>query len=182
LAVLLRFDIAQSVPLGTGIPATDLAKAVGLPECILSRIVRYAIGNGIFCEPTPGTFSHNASSALLARNEHIRNIAVTSTRELSSILLRLGDALKQQLENGTEGAPQAAFNLAYSGYPSIFEFLAKNPDSAQRYHKYMVGRANTSRWKIDHMLNAYDWNAVGSMTIIDVRIFSETSLLPLLKV
>ena len=112
-------------------------------------------------------FAHSASSALLAHDEHLRNIAVTGTRELSYILLRLGDALTMQYQNGREG-PQAAFNLAFPEYHNIFEFLAKDPASAQRYHNYMVGRAHTSRWTIGHMITAYDWASIGSKTIIDV--------------
>lgn len=92
---------------------------------------------------------------------------MTGTRELSYILLRVADALKLQQEKGLEG-PQAAFNLAYPEYNNIFEFLAKDPASAQRYHKYMMGRANTSRWTISHLVTAYDWASVGSKKIMDV--------------
>lgn len=167
LAVLLRFDIAQHVPLEGSISVKDLASAVGLPEDIVARSVRYAIGNGIFYEPDAGRFAHSASSALLAYNDHLRSIAVIGTRELSYILLRLGDALMIQHKSGREG-PQAAFNLAYPEYHNVFEFLAKDPALAQRYHKYMVGRAQTSRWAIEHIITAYDWASLGSKTIIDV--------------
>ncbi|MCJ1403879.1 hypothetical protein MMC11_007102 [Xylographa trunciseda] len=166
LAVILRFNISQHVPLDSTISTKDLASAVGLPEDIVVRSVRYAIGNGMFCEPETGKFAHSASSALLAQNEHLRDIAVTGTRELSYILLRLADALKMQHQNGRE-FPQAAFNLAYPEYHNIFEFLGKDPESAQRYHKYMVGRAHTSRWTIGHIITAYDWAAIGSKTILD---------------
>lgn len=166
--MILRFDIPQNVPFGSSISAKDLAATVGLSEDILARSVRYAIGNGIFCEPNAGYFAHNASSAVLAHNEHLRNIAVTGTHELSYILLKLADTLKLQQEKGAEG-PQAAFNVAYPDYHNVFEFLSKNPASAGRYHLYMVGRANTSRWSMRHLQTAWDWASVGSKTILDVE-------------
>lgn len=155
------------MPFDTSISAKELATTVDLPEDIVARSVRYAIGNGIFCEPRAGMFAHNASSALLAHNEHLRNIALTSTHELSYILLRLPDALKLKQEKGCKG-PQAAFNVMYPEYHNIFEFLSKDPAAAQRYHQYMVGRMHTSRWTITHLLNAYDWTTIGANTIMDV--------------
>lgn len=130
--------------------------------------MRYAIGVGIFSEPTAHFFAHNATSALLAQNEHLRNIAVTGTRELSLIVLRLADALKMQQQSGGQTGPAAAFNVAYPEHSNVFEFLGKDAESAGRYHKYMVGRAHTSRWTIGHMIKAYDWGSIGTKTIVDV--------------
>lgn len=163
----MRFDIPQNVPFGTSISAKDLAAAVGLSEDVLTRSVRYAIGNGIFCEPTAGYFAHSASSAVLAHDEHLKNIALTGTHELSYILLKLADTLKLQQAKDAEG-PQAAFNVAYPEYDNVFEFLSKNPASAGRYHLYMVGRAHTSRWSMRHLQTAWDWASVGSKTMLDV--------------
>jgi len=166
LAVILRFNVAQNVPFNKSISATDLAKAVNLPEDTLTRTIRYAIGNGIFHEPTAGVFGHTASSAALAHNEHLRNIALTSTHELSYILLKLAEALSQQQKKGKDG-PVAAFNIEYPQYSNVFEFLSKDPESASRYHNYMVGRVMTSRWGLGHLQTAWDWASVGSKTIID---------------
>ena len=182
LAVLLRFNLPQLVPPVVGITAPELAAKARLPEDVVTRMMRYAIANGIFTEgPELGTFRHNASSALLARNEHLRDIALTGTRELSYCLLRLGDALElQQQDLGPKGAggsnkqgalvppPMAAFNLVYPEHHNVFEFLSKDPGAAGRYHKYMVGRHNTSRWTIGHMIGAYDWKSTANKTIVDV--------------
>ena len=191
LAVILRFDIAQHVPLTSSISATALAYAVDLPQGTIIRTLRYAIGNGLFHEPTPSHFAHNASSALLASNEHLRNIATTGTRELSIILLRLADALKLQqssinaphlppkTDSPSLPQPAAAFNLAYPNYHNVFDFLSKDAESALRYHLYMVGRHHTSRWRIDHMIRAYDWASLGPTTIVDAGGSSGHTLLAL---
>ena len=188
LAVVLRFSLPQLVPLDSSISARELAIAANLPEDIVNRTMRYAVGNGIFFEgPKTGMFKHNASSALLARNEHLRNIAVEGTTELSYILLRLADALElqqqarkqQKMVNGSRGMedgvllspediPAAAFNVAYPEYHNVFDWLSKNPESAGRYHRYMSGRHNTPRWEIGNLISAYDWASVKDQTVVDV--------------
>jgi 6-hydroxytryprostatin B O-methyltransferase len=169
LAVIIRFEIPQKVPFGSSISAKDLAVAVNLPEDTLTRCVRYAIGNGIFCEPTAGFFAHSAASASLARSEHLRNIVLFGTHELSYVLVRLADALKLQQEQ-KEKAPQAAFNVAYPDFNNAFEYFSGNAISGQRYHHYLLGRVNTSRWSIHHLITAWNWASVGSGTIVDVCI------------
>lgn len=169
-AVILRFEIAQHVPFDSSISAADLAKAVNLPKDILTRVIRFAIGNGLFVEPVPNEFAHNATSALLARNAHLRDIATLATGEVSQMVLRLPDALKIGQQNGREGPPTRAFDLAHPECGDVFEYISRNPEMAQGYHRYMVGRSNTSRWQISHLLSAYDWAAAlqGGKTIMDV--------------
>ena len=193
LAVLVRFSLPQLVPLSSGISATDLAYAADLPEDVVVRMMRYAIGKGIFEEAPAGrVFTHNANSALLAKNEHLRDIVSHGTRELSSIVLRVADALELQQKQGrreqqpkklegldgagegpmpkevADGPPATAFNVVYPEEHNVFEFLSKQPALAARYHRYMVARHNTSRWTIEHMLGAYDWASVGGQTVVDV--------------
>lgn len=191
LAVLVRFSLPQLVPLSSGVSATDLASAA---EDVVVRTMRYAVGKGIFEEAPAGrVFTHNASSALLAKNEHLRDIVSHGTREMSSIMLRIADALELQQEQGRreqrlkklegldgagEGStpkvanapPAAAFNVVYPEENNVFEYLSKQPALAARYHKYMVARHNTSRWTIEHMLGAYDWASLGGKTVVDVSL------------
>ncbi len=193
LAILVRFSLPQLVPLSSGVSATDLASAADLPEDVVVRTMRYAVAKGIFEEAPAGrVFTHNASSALLAKNEHLRDIVSLGTAELSSILLRIADALELQQKQGRQeeqpkklegldgagegptprevakGPPAAAFNVVYPEENNVFEYLSKQPALAAKYHKYMVARHNTSRWTIEHMLGAYDWAGVGSQTVVDV--------------
>ena len=210
LAILDRFSLPQLVPLpltssstalpsGTGadtgidgISAADLATAADLPEDVVLRTMRYAVAKGFFEEmPAGNAFKHNASSALLAQNEYIRDIVGIGSRELSSIVLRIADALELQqkerqslkglngngekMTNGHASAPAAAFNIAFPGENSVFEYLSKQPELAGRYHKYMVARHNTSRWTIEHMVRAYDWAATGGQTVVDVSCIFHSS-------
>ncbi|KAL6719035.1 hypothetical protein ACLMJK_003270 [Lecanora helva] len=182
LAVLVRFSLPQLVPSSSGgISSADLAAKADLPEDVVVRMMRYAVGKGIFEEVETSesgrVFVHNASSALLAKSEYLRDIVSHGTRELSWLMLRVADALESQQKHkqsgnaggaiSKDGPPDAAFNVVFPGEKNVFEFLQKQPALAGRYHKYMVARHNTSRWTIEHMLGAYDWANVGGKTIVD---------------
>ncbi len=136
---------------------------------VTAHIIRYAIGNGLFMEPSAGVFVHSATSAALAGNDHLRNIAVISTETLTRSLVRTADALELQ-QKGGEDAPHAAFNLAYPDQTDCFAYAGSDKIFADKYHKYMVGRANTPRWAIGHLLQARDWSLTGPSTIVDVSI------------
>jgi 6-hydroxytryprostatin B O-methyltransferase len=180
LDVLLRFNILEAIPLDGTISSEDLAKKVELPLDITERMVRYAIGNGLFIEPSPGTFAHSAASSRLTRSTHLRHLAVGSCGMHARFVGRIADALflQQQARLGTnqtllEGNepgynPEAPFNLAYPGYKNVFDFAAQNKRAAEIYHRAMVARANLPRWKMSHILQARDWSSVGDATIVDV--------------
>lgn len=183
LDVILRFDIPETIPLEGAIASTDLAKKIDLPLDITERMVRYAVGNGVFIEPYPGVFAHSAASARLTRSTHLRNLAIGSCGLHARFVGRIADALflQQQARQGSnktllEGNepglnPDAPFHLAYPGYRDVFDFAAKNKRAAEIYHGAMVARANLPRWKMSHILQARDWSNVGDATIVDVSIF-----------
>ena len=125
----------------------------------------------MFSEPSPGNFRHTAASACLARNEHIRNIALFSTQDISSIIVKLADSLTLQ-QKKKETGPAAAFNIAYPSFENAFELFNKNVGAGSRYHKYLNGRVNTSRWSVHHFTTAWNWASVGAGKIIDVRAIS----------
>lgn len=180
LDVLLRFDIPETIPLDGTITSEELAKKVDLPLDITERMLRYAVGNGLFIEPSPGVFAHSAASSRLRQSTHLRHLAVGSCGMHARFVGRIADALwlQQQARQGTnktllEGnepgyCPEAPFNLAYPGYTNVFDFAGKNKQAAEIYHRAMVARANLPRWKMSHILEARDWSNVGEAIIVDV--------------
>lgn len=168
IAVLLRFDVAQKIPADGSISADDLAGKVGLPVDILTRVVRYAIANGLFREPSKGRFAHSSISAYVAQNAHVRDIASIATGELAIMNLNLAEALEQQrLTNGK--SPVAAFNVAYPKFNNAFEFIGGDPGRGQRYHKYLAGRTQLPLWDVQHLVSSWDWaEKIGSGTLVDV--------------
>ena len=168
IAVLLRFDIAQGIPVDSSISAEDLASTVGLPVDVLTRVVRYAITNGIFREPSKGKFAHSTISAYIAKHEYVRDIASIATQELANMNLSLAEALTQQHMTGGK-SPAAAFNVAYPDFTNAFEFIGSDPGRGQRYHKYLAGRTQLPLWDVQHLVRSWNWaEKIGSGTLVDV--------------
>ncbi|PCG89501.1 Winged helix-turn-helix transcription repressor DNA-binding [Penicillium occitanis (nom. inval.)] len=167
LAAVTRFEIPQNVPSGKSISLTDLASATGLSEDHLTRIVRYAIANGIFSEPEPGQIAHTAASATLAKNKNLHDMTLFNSGFSTRIVVGLADALKAQQEK-QENVPGAAFNLAYPGYVNLFDYMSKNPTASQEYFSYLDGRSQLSRYAVWKVAKSWDWASLGSGTIVDV--------------
>ena len=155
------------MPANGQISAVDLAAATGLEQGVLERIVRYAIGNGIFQEPEPAVFAHSAASALLGRSEHLRDIVSLSSDDMVRVISRQGETLQLQKDDPKNG-PATAFNVAFPEYANVFEYFSKNPGVGQRYHKYLLGRIHTSRWSVEHLTSCWDWASIGTGTVVDV--------------
>ncbi|KAK8028470.1 S-adenosyl-L-methionine-dependent methyltransferase [Apiospora marii] len=167
LATVLRFDIATSIPIEGPIEAEVLADKVGLPLTVLLRIVRYAIGNGLFIEPAPEVFAHSAASACLAQSQDLSAVGRMTTGWGAKNMLCIPKWLKQQQQQGDAG-PQAPFNVAFPEYENVFEQMDKDPAVAKDYHAYMTGRAVLYRYSHANLTGAWDWSTVGAKTVVDV--------------
>jgi 6-hydroxytryprostatin B O-methyltransferase len=133
-------------------------------------VVRYAIANGIFVEEEgkPGYFGHSAASAALVQNPHLSNIVHFGTEFLGNILLKVPETVVAKRDD-PDGAPAAAFNVAYRTDESLFALFQKNADLNTKYHEYLAGRVNTPLWSVDRLRAAWPWASLGDVTVIDVR-------------
>lgn len=180
--VLVRFKLFNAVPLDTkeGISGADLAAKVDLPVDITERVVRFAIGNGLFAETAPGFFVHSAASTVLARSPELCAVGRMAAGPLTSMAVRIADALELQqagrqgvsktvLSGQSELGPEdPAFCLAFPGYSSPWEMAHENKEFAEIGHTFMREQGSTSRMKIDHLLKARDWSEFGEARIVDV--------------
>jgi 6-hydroxytryprostatin B O-methyltransferase len=180
--VLVRFKFFDAVPLGTqdGISAAELAAKVDLPIDTVERMIRFAIGNGIFAEPKPNVFAHSAASAVLARSPELGAVGRMAAGPLTSMEVRIADALELQ-QAGRKGVSKTvltgqsqigpedpAFCLAFPGYSNPWEMAHANKEFAEIGHTFMREQGSTSRMKIDHLLKARDWSGIGEARVIDV--------------
>ena len=67
-----HFKIAEAVPLNENISYVELAKKTNLEATNLRRLVRHAMTNHIFKEPSPGYVAHTSSSRLLAEDAQLQ--------------------------------------------------------------------------------------------------------------
>ncbi|KAI1131889.1 putative O-methyltransferase [Nemania abortiva] len=165
--LITRLGIPQNVPLGSSISIEELSRVVRVPENLLARVVRYAIGNGVFVEEKPGYIGHSASSAALVKNPHLSNIVHFGTEFLGNILLKVPEAVVSKRDD-PDHAPDAAFNIAYRTDESLFSLFQKNQDLNTKYHEYLAGRVNTPLWSVDRLREAFPWSSKGDATVVDV--------------
>ncbi|KAI1407231.1 putative O-methyltransferase [Hypoxylon sp. FL1857] len=165
--LITRLNIPQHVPLDSSISIQELSVASRVPEPLLARILRYAIANGVFVEETPNVIRHSATSAALARSQHLTNIVHFGTEFLGNILLKVPDAVLLKRDDPAN-APHTAFNIAYGTNDNLFEYLHKNEDLTRKYHEYLAGRVNMPLWSVDRLRAAWPWASQGEVTVVDV--------------
>jgi hypothetical protein len=133
----------------------ELARAAGANEDALYRILRLLVSLGIFAEPGPRRFAHNAASELLRKDTpaSLRGMAVFLPDPFH---FRVYAELMHSAMTGKPAGDKAL------GMP-VFEYLAKNPDYSAVFNDAMTA---LSAPVIDAALEAYDFSTIG--TLVDV--------------
>ncbi|KAI0124769.1 putative O-methyltransferase [Xylariales sp. AK1849] len=167
LDLITRLKIPQHVPIGASISLQELAKDSCVPVKLVSRVVRYAVANGVFVEEAPEMIRHSASSAALAHDAHLRDIVHFATEFLGVIAVKVPEAVLLKRDDA-DNAPHTAFNLAYRTDQSLFEYFATNEDLTDKYHKYLAGRVQTPLWSVDRLRSAWPWASAGEVTVVDI--------------
>ncbi|KAJ5196749.1 hypothetical protein N7449_007228 [Penicillium cf. viridicatum] len=164
--VIYHFKIHEAVPLQGSISYGELAQNVGLPERQVERFMRQSTLNGIFAEPKLGYIAHSAASAVLLRNKPMHDWYGHCLEELFLAGAKLADALDEH--PGSEEPEESAFSKAFDTTDPIFTFLEKHPDRQARFFGTMEGVGKEYGHSLLHVVNGYDWAALGKATVIDV--------------
>jgi 6-hydroxytryprostatin B O-methyltransferase len=138
-----------------------------LPDFVVTSIIRYAISNGIFYEPSPGVIAHTAASARLATDRDIHDYSRMASAEISSLLVAIPEMVAQKQELKDDG-PSSAAPIAFPGYNNIFEYFGTKPEAAQRYFTFLAARSRFPRWSADFLVEAWDWKSLGEGPVVDV--------------
>ncbi|KAI1874559.1 hypothetical protein JX265_004767 [Neoarthrinium moseri] len=165
--VILRFRLAEAVPIGGETTFKQLGIASGLNEAQLRKFLRYAMAQRIFTEPRPGVVAHTAASRLLVEDQGLYNWLRFSTDDLWHAACRTGDALAQF--PGSEEPNETGFALSNETSKDMFHFLSEHPQRAERFAAAM--RFFTQRPGLEpvHVVENYAWEAIREGgTIVDV--------------
>ncbi|KAI1872857.1 uncharacterized protein JN550_003731 [Neoarthrinium moseri] len=156
--VILRFRIAEAVPVGGETTFEQLAMTSGLNEMQLRKLLRHAMAQRIFTEPRPGVVAHTAASRLLVEDEGLYNWLRFSTDDLWHAACRTGDALAQF--PGSEEPNETGFALSNGTSKDMFHFLSEYPERAERFAAAM--RFFTQRPGLEpiHVVNNYAWGDI----------------------
>jgi hypothetical protein len=153
MQVALKLEIPDRLAQGPR-PVSDLARATGVQEDPLYRVLRTLASVGIFEEVSPRTFATNATADLLR----------TGSTTLRDILLFLTDpyhfrVYAELLHSVTTGQPAVE---QVTGKP-VFEYFASDPDEGTRFNN---GMTSLSAAAIAAALKAYDFSGID--VLVDV--------------
>jgi hypothetical protein len=153
LQVALHLDIADRLADG---PQTvgDLARAAGVQEDGLYRVLRTLASVGIFEEQPPRTFATNAAADVLRKGETtLRNILYFLT---DGIHFRTYGELLHSVQTGQPAVEKVV------GAP-VFEYVAGDPAFAERFNN---GMTSMSAAAVAAALKAYDFGGID--VLVDV--------------
>ena len=169
LHAIYHFKIPAHVPLDGTIAFSDLATATGLDEDRLTRILRYAMLNHIFTEPTPGQVAHSAVSRLLTPGTNDIDFLGHSTEDVWPGCLAQVQALKNKIPS--QASPDSGVMVALGGgnKNTLFEVFEAEPARVKRFGNAMAAtNAPGGFASVDKLLMGFDWQSLGKAKVVDV--------------
>ncbi|KAI0095838.1 sterigmatocystin 8-O-methyltransferase [Nemania sp. FL0031] len=165
IQVITRFKIANLVPENGHISYEDLARQTCLSEPVLRRMLQAAMTMRIFYEPEPGMVAHNKVSKLLV-DAQMNDWLATHAEEGWPSALRTVDALEKWPRS--EEPNESGFSLANNSSGSMYSIIMASPKRAQRFANFIKTSAASYDNDTVHVIEGYDWAALGSATVVDV--------------
>ncbi|KAK4199612.1 S-adenosyl-L-methionine-dependent methyltransferase [Triangularia verruculosa] len=174
LAAINHYGIAKLVPLDAPISLADLQAKTPLDPINLARLIRLAITNKIFCEPTPGFIAHTAASKTLAQDDDLQAWVGFNGEDILPASAHVLQALQTHPEatSLTRTGFQFAFNTVDK--EPMFVTFGKDPNRAKRMGKAMVsltgGEGYEPSYFLDVKKGGYDFSDVDREggTLVDV--------------
>lgn len=162
--VIVRFGLANAVPVGKTASFADIAEACDLDEQDVKRILRHAMTYYIFTEPCSGRVAHTPTSRLLAENDRLVAWAKVSLDELRPAATHFPDALQRWPRS--QQPNETGFNLAHDEEDAIFNVLARDPSRAKAFADSMKLFVETPPFSLEHTVANFPWHMVTK--IVDV--------------
>lgn len=162
-----RFEIYQKVPIGETRTYAELAKATGLPMSTVRRLIRHAMTQRIFTEPSPGVVAHTPTSKLLTEDRHVRDWAGVLAEIVYTVAGRTADALQcWPQDSGSKEKEKSAFFLVKE--KTTHQLLDDEPDFHKRYDSAMYANRNNMMYSVDHIAQGFDFASFGDGLMVDV--------------
>ncbi|RWA07282.1 hypothetical protein EKO27_g7832 [Xylaria grammica] len=167
LHAMYHYDITDRFAVGQEKSLQDIAVACGVNEDSMSRILQHAVANHLLAQPRPGYVSHNACSALLSQSPALKDWVGSVCEDLWPAASRVIPALNKWPD--LPALPtHTAFNLAENTTEPFFHALAGDKPRTRRFASAMGLMQNMPGFEASAALDAYNWAALGSATVVDV--------------
>ncbi|KAL9584580.1 MAG: hypothetical protein Q9203_004606 [Teloschistes exilis] len=165
---LSHFDILSKInksPDGTSYP--DLARLAGVPETTLRAIARMAMTSGPLAESSKGYLCHNVLSCAIIEDRHLSHWLYYIVKQTVPLMGCLIPAVGKW--GDSKQSNHTAYNIMRGTDLPFFELLKSRPDLSAEFDTYMESQAVIhSGTRVDHLLQAFDWAALGEALVVDV--------------
>ncbi|KAI1113096.1 O-methyltransferase family protein [Nemania sp. NC0429] len=171
---LVQFHVLGYIPLTGTAQSTDIADLVGVPEVVLSRIVRVAAAAGFLAEPQPGHIAHTALSAPFVKDTaHVETIAfLANTAAPAASCMTAATVQYQQMRMYHDGR-SSAYSLASKSSSSFDADCRQRPKLYRRYDSYIrcISQADHEMDDEDavKLLLQLDWQALSNARVVIVN-------------
>ena len=129
-------------------------------------MLRHLMTLRVFAEPEPETVKHTAASKLLLDRGTFLNTKFISHDTFQTAAVHLKALEKWGHE--TLAPNETAHNIAHNSDKPFFEWLRDEPKGAQDFADLMAYLFKSSARGHTSLLESYDWNKLGKITMVDV--------------
>ncbi|KAI1429717.1 S-adenosyl-L-methionine-dependent methyltransferase [Xylaria sp. FL1777] len=161
-----RFGLARNLPVDGEQTFAEMATKAGLSETSVRKLVRFAVTQRIFEEPTQGVVAHSAVSRLLAEDPGVHDYVATCTDDLWQAAAQTCDAMSQF--PGSEEPNETGFTVANNTTKPIHEFLAQFPQRSTRFANMMHAFTGGDAFDLKYVVDSYPWAQHSGGTLVDV--------------
>ncbi|PLB54881.1 O-methyltransferase [Aspergillus steynii IBT 23096] len=166
LQYIYRYNVAAHVPSNGHITFEELARATNVNVTDLSHFLRVAIGRHVFHEPKKHIITHTAASKLLVNHPMVKDWLMNIAEEFWPSLTRTVDATTKW--PGSEEPNQTGYSLAHNTTESPFRVIESTPARHTQFINAMKYSHIHSAYSVSHLIENYDFGAIGPGTIVDV--------------
>lgn len=170
----LTRNAAKLVPLGSTITLEELQTKTTLDPINLARLLRLAMTNGIFREPSPGVVAHTAASRVLAEDENMRAWVGFNGEDIFRASAHVVQALATHPEATSLNRAGFQFGFDTVDKEPMFATFGKDPEWARRMGRAMAsltgGEGYEPSYFVDAEKGGYDLTDVDAAggTFVDI--------------
>ncbi|KYK60650.1 O-methyltransferase [Drechmeria coniospora] len=168
LQLINSYGIANLVPLDAPISLVELQTKTSLDPINLARVLRHAMTNRVFHEPSPGVIAHTAASRLLARDSALQDWVGFNSEDIFPAAGKVLTALQKHPE--ATSLTTTGFNLAFGTEEPMFVTFGKEPIRARRMGGAMASLTGGEGYEVKHLVDNYDLADVDAAqgTLVDI--------------
>jgi hypothetical protein len=158
LQTINRFKIAQHVPLDSPISYADLSSLTSVPEPSLKRLLRHAMTNRIFSEPSKGFVAHSSASKLLAEDKKLDSWVFFLVEYFWPATARAVDAMQKW--PGSENPTEVGVSLMRGEETTWFKEIAKADRGIASFRDAMSVVSEGEGWQDSYLVEGYPWGEI----------------------